>query len=295
MTVIMSDAHGLLSDRAKASVTADRLYDLLYADDTLLIGLDAADVEELASAVEVAGGRFGLKLHWGTTRALSVCTNIGIKSSDGTLIPEAGSVGYLGGLISEDGRFDSELSRKIGTAAGDFKQLRTVWNRAKVSKKDKLRYLDALVISWLLYGTAPLWLVTSQRRRLDGFYARCLRNVLGIPAAFISRVSNTVVLEKAGVAPLSAQLLKRQLALLGKVALSPLGHPLRRDAFLDNTLHPQIGRFIRRRGRQRQDWINEVMKEASKVLGDRRVTELLTDKSPEALPRWNQALRNVLK
>ena len=85
---------------------------MLYADDTLLIGLDASDVEELTSAVEIVGGRFGLKLHWGKTQALSVCTNIGIKSSDGTLIPKAGSVGYLGGLISEDGRFDSELSRK---------------------------------------------------------------------------------------------------------------------------------------------------------------------------------------
>ena len=37
MTVIMSDAHAVLSDRAKKSVTTDSLYDLLYADDTLLI------------------------------------------------------------------------------------------------------------------------------------------------------------------------------------------------------------------------------------------------------------------
>ena len=159
MTVIMYDAHALLSDRAKKSVTADRLYDLLYADDTLLIALEAADIEELASAIEVVGGRFGLKLHWGKTQALSVRAELGIKSSGGTLIPEKGSIGYLGGVIAGDGRCDSELSRKIGTAAGDFKQLRTVWNHANVSIKQKLRYLDALVVSRLSYGTASMWLV----------------------------------------------------------------------------------------------------------------------------------------
>ena len=70
MTVIMSDAHAVMSDRANKSVTTDRLHSLLYADDTRLIGLEATDVEELACAVEVVGERFGLKLHWGKTQAL---------------------------------------------------------------------------------------------------------------------------------------------------------------------------------------------------------------------------------
>ena len=215
-----------------------------------------------------------------------------MKPSSGALIPESGSLGY-GGLISENRRYDSELSRKIGAASGDFKQLRRVWNHANVPAKRRLRYLDALVISRLLYGMASIWLVTSQRRRLDGFYARCLRKVLGIPAAFISRISNATVFARAGVIPLSNQLLRRQLSLLGKVALSPQGHPLRRDAFVDNTLQPQIGRFIRRQCRPRQDWIAEVMKEAWKQLGGRRVTELLTNGSPLALRQWNRELQKI--
>ena len=220
---------------------------------------------------------------------------LGIKSSSGTLIPETGSIGYLGGVIARDGRCDSELSRKIGTAAGDFKQLRTVWNHANVSIKQQLRYLDALVVSRLLYGTASMWLVTSQRRRLDGFYARCLRKVLSIAPAFFSRVSNATVFEKTAVTPLSAQLLKRQLLLWGKVALSPPGHPLRKDAFIDNSLRPQIGRFVRRRWRPRQDWVTEVMKEAGIRLGDQKITDLLTDRSQGALPRWKACLQELFK
>ena len=48
--------------------------------------------------------------------------------------------------------------------------------------------------------------------------------------------------------------LRHQLSLLRKVALTAPGDPLRKDTFIDSTLTPQIGRFIRRVGRPRQDW-----------------------------------------
>ena len=41
----------LLSNRAKRSWTADRLYDLLHADDTIIIGTESCDVEEFAANI----------------------------------------------------------------------------------------------------------------------------------------------------------------------------------------------------------------------------------------------------
>ena len=69
---------------------------------------------------------------------------------------------------------------------------------------------------------STMWLVTSQRRRLDGFHARALRRILGIPPAFHSRISNSVVFSRAGVLPLSQQILKRQLIVLHRVATAPV-------------------------------------------------------------------------
>ena len=56
---------------------------------------------------------------------------------------------------------------------------------------------------------------------------------LRIPAAFVSRVSNKLVLKSAGAAPLSEQMLHRQLLLLGKIVRAPDSSLLRRCVFID--------------------------------------------------------------
>jgi hypothetical protein len=194
---------------------------------------------------------------------------------------------YLGGLITADGHTDSELSRRIGAAAGEFKALRSFWSHANVSRKRKLQLFHSLVVSKLQYGLSTVWLVTAQRRRLDGFYARCLRRVLGIPSAYASRISNKTVLQRAEVLPFSDQVLKRQLLLLGKVAFSPAGSPLRKDVFVGDSLRPQIGRYVRRVGRPRQDWLTEVWKSGAQLLGgDGRLRALLQSQEQHPEVAW---------
>ena len=214
---------------------------------------------------------------------------------DGTTIDKSGKLVYLGGLLSENGCWDSELSRKIGTAIADFKQLRQLWNHANVTRSKKLPYFDAFIVSRLTYGLSTVWMVTCHRRRLDGFHARCLRRILGIPPAFVSRVSNQVVFQRAGVKPLSEQLLKRQLLVLGRVACSPAGGPLRRDTFVVELLQPQIGRFVPKVGRPRQDWTAEVLKAGRDRIGQERCDQLLSDRSPTALECWRQTLNRVFR
>ena len=142
----------------------------------------------------------------------------------------------------------------------------------------------------LLNGLSTVWLVTAQKRRLDGFYARCLRRILRIPAAFVSRISNAAVFKRAGVNPLSAQILRRQLNLLFRVAAAPAGSPLRQHTFIDDTIFPQIGRFVRKVGRPRQDWTNQLLREGTKRFGAAKLQMLLTDLSKGAQARWKSAL-----
>ena len=209
-----------------------------------------------------------------------------MQKPDGSTFDSADFMEYLGSLISRDGRADSEISRKIGRAYADFKLLRSVWSHAGVTRKKKVHYFEALVLSKLAYGLSTQWLVTSQKRRLDGFVARCLRRVLGILPAFVSRVSNATVFAQAGLARFSDQLLKQQLTLFGKVALSPAGSPLRTNTFVDNTLMPQIGRFVRKVGRPRQTWTSELIKEGMSRFGHQRFYTLLQDTSQGAYMQW---------
>jgi len=296
MTVLLENTRKLLSASARDDLEHDLLFDILYADDTLICGTRPSSVEEYAAAVEKAGAEFGLCLHWGKTQAVSVCSSEPLHSPQGDLIKDTGSMIYLGGLLTADGHADLELSRRIGAAAGEFKALRTFWSHANISRKRKLQLFHSLVASKLQYGLSTAWLVTAQRRRLDGFYDRCLSRILGVPSAYVSRVSNKTVLDSAGVLPFSAQVLRKQLLLLGKVAFSPQNSPLRKDVFADSSLRPQIGRYIRRVGRPRQDWLTEVWKAgASKLGGDMRMRALLQSQEQHPEVTWRSEIDRVFQ
>ena len=97
MTVLMSDAKAMLSETTQHSVAQNVLFDILYADDTMILGTNSAHVEEFAAAIEQAGKHYGMSLHWGKTQALSIGTPNRIRRPDGTVIEEKGSLVYLGG------------------------------------------------------------------------------------------------------------------------------------------------------------------------------------------------------
>ena len=61
----MHDAYADSGECALQARSKGELYDVLYADDTLLLGRRAGDVEALARAVERAGAEYGMALHWG--------------------------------------------------------------------------------------------------------------------------------------------------------------------------------------------------------------------------------------
>jgi hypothetical protein len=257
-------------------------------------GRQACHVEEFALAVERAGATYGMSLHWGKTQALCVGDAAGLRKPDRSAFEDTGFLVYLGALLNADGRIDSELSRTLGTARADFNQLQRIWGHGGVPLRDKLQYFRAFVLSKLQYGLSTVWLVTAQRRRVDGFVARCLRRMLGIPAAFMSRVSNATVLSRACFKPFSRQLLKHQLCLLRKVALTGPEHPMRKDTFIDSTVIPQIGRFVRRVGRPRQDWTTQLLREGRELFGWTKFHTYLTDCSVGADVRWKTEADSVI-
>ena len=79
MTILMHDAVELLTPECRWARDGNSLFDLLYADDTLLLGCDPRHVEAFAQAVERAGATYGMILHWGKTPALSVGTSAKIR------------------------------------------------------------------------------------------------------------------------------------------------------------------------------------------------------------------------
>ena len=90
---------------------------------------------------------------------------------------------------------------------------------------------------------------------------------MGIKHAYISRISNATVLREAGHLPATTLLLRKHLLLLGKVMRAPEGHPLKTASFIPGTLRPATDRFVRRVGRPRVEWVNQVKDKALAISG----------------------------
>ena len=140
MTVLMHDAVANLEPAAAEAYRAGRLYDLLYADDTLILGTNAQDIAQFAAVVERMGANYGMSLHWGKTQALSILSADRILQPDGSPMTEVSEMKYLGAVLDGHGRSDSEISRKLGCAKGAFRELSKLWSHAAVTTKDKLRF-----------------------------------------------------------------------------------------------------------------------------------------------------------
>ena len=162
-------------------------------------------------------------------------------------------------MLHSRGRSVSEVSRRIGSAAAEFRMLNAVWKHAAVSLDRKIELFNSIVVSRLTYATASMWLLTVDLRRLDGFYCSCLRRILRIPPSFISRISNARALERSGCRKLSDMIRDSQLKLLEKILREPSLKVLRDAAFHGNTLTPQTAAWVRRRGRPRQNWTEQLM------------------------------------
>ena len=149
MTVLMHDAKNSLSHSAKQAYEQGDLEDVLFADDTLLISTTGAHLEEYMSAVTACGAHYGLQVHWDKVHFVPVSTDQGIKGPCGQSIPAQESMIYLGSTIHRDGKFGSEISRKIGKAAAKFKSLQTAWKHASISRRRKLQLFESYVQSQL--------------------------------------------------------------------------------------------------------------------------------------------------
>ena len=293
MTVLMHDArHELEHTHGKTLSANFCFHDLLYADDTLLIDADENIVLEFMTCVGEMGQEYGLSFNWSKLEVLPVRTNAHILKPDGEPVKTKTSMMYLGAMLSNDGRVGSELGRRIGNAEGDFRVLRKVWNHSTLTMRRKLHIVDACVVPKLLYGLHTTWLNVVERRRLDGFHARCLRRILGVPAAYYSRVSNAEVLARASAHRLSTHLLAKQLQYMGQVAAKEPGNTLRDCVFIPGAIDLRSSVQVRGRGRPRSTWANSVYSKALEIASSKAKLEELWPKGREH--EWRATVRQHL-
>ena len=115
-------------------------------------------------------------------------------------------------------------------------------------------------------------------KKLNGFYAKCLRRILKVSPSFISRVSNQFVLHQFHAVPLSRILLQRQLYLFGRISRLPADSVVRACVFEHDGVSMKC-QADKKRGRPRNTWAVEVHKMALKVANGSRLSEKIASKT----------------
>lgn len=178
---------------------------------------------------------------------------------NGDPVPTATNVRYLGSLVTWDAPASSAITARFHLAKAALQSLRLVWN-SRLQPQQKLRIFNSVVVSTLIYGLSCLTFSTKLYQTLDSFYFRLLRSVLGIKAAYISRISNYTVWDTAGKPMTASQLvLQQQIQILIEVLATPPEDPYHHivfcSAFRDRIAITQKTT----RGRPTEHWLGNML------------------------------------
>ena len=75
-------------------------------------------------------------------------------------IKQVKMLSFLGNMLTEDGKCDTEIQRRIGIAKDAFQKLSKVLTNRKMTIKTRKRVLDCYVITNLLYAS-ECWTVSG--------------------------------------------------------------------------------------------------------------------------------------
>ena len=293
LTVIMHDAEEEWKKHTveKDYIARDTVKDILgrdfalYADDTNLVTGCIRTMRAMLHAIQREGALYGLFLNISKTFLIRAgqARQIAPKLLDyfrKTPIPQVNferTLGFdIGPLV-----MPRDTLRKRGSAMlSAMEQYKIVW-QSDLPQKTKLERYDSLVVSKGIWGLHVLSALPTDFAYLEYIHVRCLRRILGIPAVYISRVSNasvrnraaTVMPERSAIPePLQCRVRRNQMKLLGHILRRPYNHPDRLCIFEPNDdMEPRKAPdTVRRRGRPRTAWTETIVPTIERLLNRTR-------------------------
>ena len=228
---------------------------LQYADDTVLLAESEEELQTLVNAVKEGSLKYGLEMNTKKTKTMVIrkdineVVNVKIKV-DGVILEQVEKYQYLGQIITEDGRCENEIKRRIQIARTNFLKMKDVLVTKKLSIKTRKKLLHCYVISTLIYA-AETWIINvADMKRIEGFEMWCLRKMLKV--SYKEHKTNEEVMRVAGYKrSLKMDILRRK--------AKYLGHTLRKNGMQRQLLEAYI-EGSRGRGRPRHTWLHNVKK-----------------------------------
>ena len=188
---------------------------------------------------------------------------------------------YLGSMITEDARCETEVKRRIGIAKKTFNDMRNLLTNRKLSVKTRKNIMKTYIWSTLLYGVESWTLSLGLRRRLEAIEMWLWRRMMKVP--WTARRTNEAVLNMVGE---GRQLLRT----VRKRQLKFLGHCMRREG-LENLALTGMVEGRRGRGRPREKYLDSLVK----MTNGRVTTAVQLIRATRDRQRWKSMVADVLE
>ncbi len=153
-----------------------------------------------------------------------------LKDIHGRSLPEKEIAGTLGFELGQDASMRKFVKQRTVKMISAMQTYRYLW-RAHLPLKRLIQKYFALVVSKAMPGLQVAAVTDDQLKALESVHCRCLRRILNIKAAYVSRVSNNSVRKKAKVPTLHSFVRRLQYEFLRTIITLPDLHPLRMVLF----------------------------------------------------------------
>ena len=143
LTVILADVDlALLSNGTPTNTwsVGKPIFDLEYADDTLLLALTTTQMQLMLHALEEQADLYGMSLNQTTTELLVDPRRPAptVRFRNGTEVQTTTLAKYLGSMVAWEKAFEAAFKHRAGIAETNYKKLRLIWNCSLSRKKSSI-------------------------------------------------------------------------------------------------------------------------------------------------------------
>ena len=145
-----------------------------YADDIALLANTPTQAETLLHNLERAATNIGLYVNADKTKYMCFNQRGDISTLNGSSLKLVDKITYLGSSVSS---IEKDIKTRLAKAWTAIDKLSVIW-KSDLTDKIKCSFLQAAVVSKLLYGHTTSTLTKRMEKKLDGNYTRMLREIL---------------------------------------------------------------------------------------------------------------------
>ena len=173
----------------------------MLADDTVLLAQNEEDLKWNVEKLHEALKRHKLKVSWSKLNTM-VFSNASMECNiqiDGEGVKSVKETVYLGVKLSEDGKLESEVERRIGMTMQAVGAMKKVYESREISREAKVAVFKAVAVPTLTYGCESWVLKKRETSRLQAAEMRVLRKIAGVSK--LDHVRNEMVRKRLRIEP----------------------------------------------------------------------------------------------